>query len=351
MIMGLELSGHGLHGASCRLRRLAIADNASSVVDATDNMLRGDPCSPNSISRSNSHKIFTRNICESRKECKEYTTLRNRRSVREVMKKPRIRRQHSTIEPEPLKPPPIPFDIHEHGAYYRRQQDRCGPEDTRYVLFMLDTSGSISRDEFNQMIHQLSRLTFYFCRAIKVAVMTFNHEYYIEFCFGCHESTNCSGREQLRDIMRTIQYRGGFTHTAGAAQCACNYVLSDECGFDESNACIDVVVVTDGHSNDPSLKVCEEIQCLRNASHLQNAQVNTFVMGISDEINNDEIKCIADVSIKAEDWHVFNFTDFYDFQDTLNMIITGLKNLDTSSCIDPPEVVGDTLDCRAFDNS
>ena len=71
-------------------------------------------------------------------------------------------------------------------------------------------------------------------------------------------------------------YRGGWTHTAGAAQCACNYVFSDECGFDESNACIDVIVVTDGRSNDPSLEVCEEIQCLRNAPHLQNAQVSTL---------------------------------------------------------------------------
>ena len=195
------------------------------------------------------------------------------------MKKTCIKRQSSTDEPKPLhKPlhkPPIPFNIHVHGAYYRHQRDRCGPEDTRYVLFMLDTSGSISRDEFNQMIHvhQLSRLTFYFCKA---AVMTFNHEYYVEFCFGCHESTNCHRRKRLRDIMYTIRYHGGWTHTAGAAQCACNYVFSDECGFDESNACIDVIVVTDGRSNDPSLEVCEEIQCLRNAPHLQNAQVSTL---------------------------------------------------------------------------
>ena len=74
-------------------------------------------------------------------------------------------------------------------------------------------------------------------------------------------------------------------------------------------------------------------------------------MGISDGINDDEIKCIADVSIKPDEWHIFNFDDFYEFQDTLNMTIIGLKNQDFVTCIDPPRAVGDTLDCRAFDNS
>ena len=255
--------------------------------------------------------------------------------------------QHSTSDPsQPLQNPPLPFDTHEHGSRYRRQIDEC-VSDTRYVLFMLDTSASISRDEFNNMTHQLSRLALYFCKAVKIAVMTFNHEYYVEFCFGCRES-DCNGRRWLRDSIRNINYRGGLTYTAGAAQCACNYILSAECGFNESDACIDVVVITDGLSNDPELNVCEEIECFET---LRNVRVNVFAFGISDNINYTEINCIANLPITPGLPHIFNFNTFTQFEVTLNQLFEALQRQEFVTCADPPKIVGDTLDCRMFDES
>ena len=229
--------------------------------------------------------------------------------------------------------------------------DKCSPNKTRYVLFMLDTSGSISPAEFANMTHQLSRLAFYFCSAIKVAVMTFNHNYSVEFCFDCHEN-NCEGRREIRDDMRRIQHRSGHTYTAGAARCACNFMLSDDCGFVDQDACIDVVIVTDGRSNDPpgrNSDVCKEITCLQNKTLFPEAQVNVFVFGISNYVNERELECLTSLSIEPLPQHIFNFTTFDKFVRTLNYTIIAINGTDVA-CIDPPNVAGYDLDCGAFDD-
>ena len=225
--------------------------------------------------------------------------------------------------------------------------DKCTPNKTRYILFMLDTSASISTDEFEKMTHQLSRLAFYLCGAIKVAVMTFNHEYSVEFCFDCFESS-CEGRRGIRDAMRNTTHRGGYTYTAGAAQCACNFMLSTGCGFVEQDACIDVVIITDGQSNDPYLDVCNEITCMQNKTLFPDAQVNVFVFGISNDINMKELECLSSLSITPREEHIFNFDDFDTFELILDLSLKTLTYTDVT-CIDPPVVAGDSLDCHAFD--
>ena len=253
--------------------------------------------------------------------------------------------------PKPLLKPPIPFDIQEHGPRFQNQMmgDKCTENKTRYILFMLDTSASISKDEFANMTHQLSRLAFYFCNAIKVAVMTFNNEYSIEFCFDCFEN-NCEGRRDMRDAMRNITYRSGHTYTAGAAQCACNFMLSDDCGFVEQDACIDVVIITDGQSNDPDLDVCDEITCMQNKSLFPDAQVNVFVFAISDNVNRKEVECLTSLSIKPPLEHIFNFDTFDEFETVLELTIKTVKYTKLT-CIDPPILGDDTLDCHLFDES
>ena len=273
-----------------------------------------------------------------------------RRSIRAGTNSLHSIQRRLTTELKPLQNDPIPFDIQEHGPRFQAQMtdDKCTPNKTRYVLFMLDTSASISTDEFRKMTHQVSRLAFYFCGAMKVAVMTFNHMYSVEFCFDCFRS-DCEGRQDMRDTMRNITYRGGHTYTAGAAQCACNFILSADCGFVEQDACIDVVVITDGQSNDPFLDVCNEITCMKNTSLFPDAQINVFVFGISDFVNRKELECLTRLSIEPLPHHIFNFNDFDDFDEQLDLVIKGLK-YSSISCIDPPVFEGYTLDCREFDD-
>lgn len=166
---------------------------------------------------------------------------------------------------------------------FRRQLSECN-KDTRYLLFLLDTSGSIGRYNFHNITEAISNITAFLCQQVQVAVMTFSDEFYLEFCFNCYKNDPMS-RNNLRQAIRNIEYHGGNTHTGGAAKCACMDVLHESCGLLESTSCLDIAIITDGNSNDPQLDVCKEIQCLHEKS------LNTFVMGIGD-ISEDELKCI-----------------------------------------------------------
>ena len=220
---------------------------------------------------------------------------------------------------------------------YKRPATNCQPDGTQHILFMLDTSGSIGKTEFDRMTATLGGLVTLFCKPIKIAVMTFDHDYYVEFCFDCFDNT-CLGRLDAGIAMSSINYRHGWTHTAGAATCACDFLLTSTCGLDPTANCIDVVFITDGHSNDPSLDICTEVQCLHNRFG-----VNTYAIGITNSINEAELDCITNNSIQPGKFHLFNFDTFDEFNEVLDEIIVVLANPDPNAvytCVDPQDRVG-----------
>ena len=99
----------------------------------------------------------------------------------------------------------------------------------------------------------LAQLTALFYKKLKIAMMTFDHEYYVEFCFDEYDNTD-QGRAGAGIGIGTTPYvRPGqdagtrWTHTAGAAQCACQYMLTPTCGLTDPAAdCINVIFITDG---------------------------------------------------------------------------------------------------------
>jgi hypothetical protein len=284
----------------------------------------------------------TRSTCGVEQICHHVTTPRGKRSAKEELRRPLNRRRRSPgTEPQPLPVNPIPFSIAEHGARYRRQTN-CLPNGMQHILFVLDTSGSISVSEFNRVTSVLSELVLFFCNPIKIAVMTFDHEYYVEFCFNCYDNT-CGGRfgamEAVKNIDRNAHRSGTrYTHTAGAAQCVCDFILSPTCGLDPTANCIDVVFLTDGKSNDPNLDVCNEINCLHNRFG-----VNTYAIGI-DDASKPELECISE-AVPGQ-FHLFNFLSFDDFEDTFQQLVDILlagslnPNGDPYVCIDPQAGVG-----------
>ena len=225
-------------------------------------------------------------------------------------------------EAKPLPVNPIQFDFAKHRSRYRRQSSYCSsPGSVRHVLFMLDTSGSIGDANFHMMTNSLSKLVGHFCHKIKIAVMVFNHDHYVEFCFNCFDN-DCIGRNNAKEAMRNIQYHGGWTHTASATQCACAEVLKPSCGFDSSStrACLDVVYITDGHSNDPHLDVCSTVECLH---YTPNTDINIFVIGIGDEVNEHELSCIAkNRNPNYRPNAIFRVDDFQTFSQAIEALDT-----------------------------
>ena len=242
--------------------------------------------------------------------------------VQKEVKELRVNKQHSSPKPAPLPVDPIPFDIMKHSARYRRQNSgvNCYPDGTRYVLFLLDTSGSIGRHNFNIMTSTLSTLVHYFCRRIKVAAMTFSHDHFIEFCFNCFDN-DCNGRDNARDAMLNIQYRNGATHTGEATQCACDIMLSPDCGFPDitdidgpGEICLDVIYVTDGHSNGPQ-NVCKKVGCLYDLG----IELTVYAFGVAN-YNAAELKCITRNNSNSIDNTIFKVRDFDHFADAINKI-------------------------------
>lgn len=212
----------------------------------------------------------------------------------------------------------IPFNFAEHGARYRRSNHDCEPDGIKYVLFVLDTSGSIGINTFNTMKERLSCLVPLFCDPIKVAVMTFNHEYYMEFCFDCYDGNTCEDRRNAGTAIRNIIYRSGLTHTGGAMRCLDQDILSygsQLCGIEHDiNNCFQIVFITDGGSNDPRLNVCDEVQHL----HLD-SRVTVHAMGIGNNVNNAEINCIRGSNPASS---YFYFNTFDEFNEKLNTLVT-----------------------------
>lgn len=194
---------------------------------------------------------------------------------------------------------------------FRRQLPGCQPDGTQYMLFLLDTSGSIGSTDFERMKVAISKLIGLFCKPTKFAVMTFSHRFNLEFCFNCHENT-CDGRKEISKAISDITYRGGATYTAGATKCVHEDLLSASCGLDAQANCISVVYITDGKSNDPTLQVCQEIQHLRNSLGVQ-----TFAIGI-DNYDENEIQCIGQT---ATSMSVFRYESFDEFVERLDDII------------------------------
>ena len=214
------------------------------------------------------------------------------------MENPQINDHH--FEPQPLPVDPIPFDYAEHarGIRYRRSSHNCYMDDTQYILFVLDTSGSIGPYDFEMMTETLSKLVHRFCKPIKIAAMTFSgshssssHMHSSEFCFNCYDN-DCDGRDNARDAMRNITYRGGLTFTGGATYCVCNFMLTPACGFPDlvrprngEVRCLDVVYLTDGKSNGP-IPVRDAVNCLYN---LENTDLNVYAIGIGNNYNIQEL--------------------------------------------------------------
>lgn len=221
---------------------------------------------------------------------------------------------------------PHTFKMNEHGRRFRRQANpSCDPNAIQHVLFLLDTSGSIGTDSYERMKDALSELVKFFCTPIQVAVMTFNEDYKLEFCFNCFDN-DLHGRSRTANAIKDIEYRSGYTHTGGAAKCVCDRVLH---GLPTDAKCINVVFLTDGMSNDPSYEICEEVKCLHTR-----LGVNTYAIGI-DKFNADELECIVEASSSMNIFKFQNFDEFVGAIKELDDRLTTLQmNEDPYACYD-----------------
>ena len=174
----------------------------------------------------------------------------------------------------------------------------------------------------------LGNLTTLFCDPTKIAVMTFDHEYFLEFCFDDYESSRAGLINAGKAISAIPYIRPGqgsgtrWTHTGGAVQCVCDHILHSDCGFhfdDQFDVSVctphaKVIFLTDGHANDPDpIEVCDKVECLHNTTG-----VDIFAIGIGGP-DKLKLQCMNNNPM-LDQYRVFNFTDFMEFQDNFKKL-------------------------------
>ena len=203
---------------------------------------------------------------------------------------------------------------------HRNKRQSSGKE--RFVLFMLDTSGSIGARNFNKVTSAIADLVTLLCNA-KVAVMTYSTDVYREFCYDCYQGSIIT----LRNTIKNIKYRGGLRATGDAIRCACDYMLNSPCGFSRNiynPPIVDVIFITDGHSNTGE-DVCTATKCLDSI-----ANVSVFPIALGYNINWKEFKCI-----RGNNGNPNDILNIKDINALLNLIRTSISKLhhNPSYCI------------------
>ena len=241
-------------------------------------------------------------------------------TMSEIHPHPSLPVLHDSIIPEPYSLDDQLKVIDKHHRRQRRMSPCC---DDRYVLFILDTSGSIGAPVFADMVKNLSALVPLFCKNTRIAAMTFGTDIYHEFCFNCFNNDD-DLRNKLKEAVSSIPYHGGGTHAGRALKCACDEILTTACGlpseqdYKECPAPIDVVVLTDGQSNGP-LDVCQTAKCLHDHTVYD---INTFAIGV-DILNQAKLDCIVDKDNLNVD-NIFYIKDFKELSTLIQEIVTYL---------------------------
>ena len=194
----------------------------------------------------------------------------------------------------------------------RRRRQTCPNQNTRHVLFIVDTSGSIGRSVFNKVRDLLANISEKLCDQLRVAMMTYSHNINLEFCFKCH-----TDRRHIFNAIKRVQYRGGLTHTTDATKCACDTLLTPGCGLPQGRSTpnIDIVYLTDGRHNGPcrsNLK--NELNCFHSRPN-----ITTYAIAIGNA-------ALASVQAMenphdAGDSHIFNVDNFNDLEKVFKLIL------------------------------
>ena len=208
---------------------------------------------------------------------------------------------------------PNSFDYDGHlSAITTHYNKRQASSKKRYVLLILDSSGSITSPQFTLMKEVLSKLLPLFCGNVVFGVMSYGAKLQRDICFSCDQSDRIKFQQALRSIK--FHY-GHVTRSGDAIRCACDYMLSKNCGyFNEPNSITDVIFLTDGHSNYGE-NVCTAANCIPDG-------VNVISVGVGNKIDYDELECIEGDNGASS--HIFNVNDLAGLKQLQDSVISSL---------------------------
>ena len=233
------------------------------------------------------------------------------------------RRRRSNIIPEEVYPIhemvtiklddgilPKPFNVEDYLSHFKRHRERRSFDENvnsinRYALFILDGSGSITKENFDVMLNFTAELAFVFQHCGFSALVIYDHCTYLKYNFNNFTDHTYETYTNLIDCIMNTNYPDGWTASGYAIRKAYEEVLKKITGKIEE---IDILFITDGHSNRGE-SPCQEARYYWKSLLNKTANVHIYPIGIGNYINHTELQCIMGDSPEVDHpLHVLNFT-------------------------------------------
>ena len=230
---------------------------------------------------------------------------------------------------------PKPFNISDYLSHlkkHRQTRSTDSPQTinvNRYVLFILDGSGSIGSLNFKKMKAFVSDVAFIFQFCGFTAVMTYNDCAYLEYNFTDFRNVSHLELGKLKECIDKIEYRGGVTASGNAIREAYLEVLNKSVNHASE---IDIIFITDGHSNtgdSPCREADDYWNKLRKNVHKDHKIVHVYPIGIGSNVNHTELHCIMGEDPEfGQPLHILDFDKLQKIND--EVVIKLLHTKDTT---------------------
>ncbi|XP_052101554.1 uncharacterized protein LOC127735434 [Mytilus californianus] len=229
-------------------------------------------------------------------------------------------RRNGNMELTSRDKPDMTFVVPEsaNGVDYKKLFGRCNDKPAD-IYFVMDSSSSIGRQNYEKQKSFLVNLVRKFdigSDKTRVGVIPFSNDYRVAVPLGLINDIG-----GLSKAIHNIPYKRGGTHTAAALKYVKNFGFAS--GTSRQNAAQIVIVLTDGYSRDPESTKHE-------AKKLHDAGINTFVIGIGDGIDMEELRSIAS---DPNDKHLFLVDDFNALDSIKDLLVSRACDIPANSIV------------------
>ncbi|CAG2243892.1 unnamed protein product [Mytilus edulis] len=229
-------------------------------------------------------------------------------------------RRNGNMELTSRDKPDMTFVVPEsaNGVELQKLFGRCNDKPAD-IYFVMDSSSSIGRQNYKKQKSFLVNLVRKFdigSDKTRVGVIPFSNDYRVAVPLGLINDIG-----GLSKAIHNIPYTRGGTHTAAALKYVKNFGFAS--GTSRQNAAQIVIVLTDGYSRDPESTKHE-------AKKLHDAGINTFVIGIGDGIDMEELRSIAS---EPNDKHLFLVDDFNALDSIKDLLVSRACDIPANSIV------------------
>ena len=212
--------------------------------------------------------------------------------------------------------------IHKQDAMYSSASQRARrgalPPTERNIIFAVDSSGSITRNEHSRALQILGTFSHLFCGYISVGMVSFSTHIELELCPTCLRNTNqATYRQDIFNRITSARFHGGLTSTGETVKCLADHILPSS-GCRVLNKPTQVVFFTDGKHNG-----CLNTRKQMEALVKKYPTLETYAIGMGPNIRSSGV---AELQGPNDPFNIFNVKDVDELERLMNVILGLIYN-------------------------